>query len=99
MTPASQFVTSPPLQQLQLTPAQGVAKGVTSAVGNTVSGVSNTVGGVVGAVGRGLGETVTGATGGLGRPVGDSLAAVGDGVQVATADLAKGARHAGQWKT
>jgi hypothetical protein len=92
-TPHKSTWLTNPLQR-----AQGVVKGVTSAVGNTVSGVSNTVGGTVGAVGRGLGEVVNGATGGLGKPVGDLLADVGTGVEAGTAAAAKGARDAGQWK-
>jgi hypothetical protein len=63
-----------------------------------VSGVLNTAGGLVGAVGRGLGETVTGVTGGMGKPVGSALKFVGDGVQGGAANIAKGARDAGQWK-
>lgn len=37
-------------------------------------------------------------TGGVGRPLGDGLASVGTGVENGLADVAKGARDAGNWK-
>ena len=48
--------------------------------------------------GRGVGNTVTAVTGGVGKPVGNALHSVGDGVEGGAANLAKGAKNAGEWK-
>jgi len=83
----------------KLTPeGQAVAKGLTTAVGHTVSGASNLVGGTVGAVGRGGGDIVTGITGGVGAPIGAALTSLGNGVQDGAAALGNGAKRAGQWR-
>ena len=47
-----------PIGQSNNNGAEGVAKGVTSTLGNLTGGVVKTAGGVVGSVGQGLGDTI-----------------------------------------
>lgn len=79
--------------------ATGVAKTVTSTVGDTVGGLTNTVGGVLGVATRGVGEAVNSATGGLGKPLGDGIANIGTGVEGGVGSVAQGVKDAGEWKT
>lgn len=55
------------------------------------------MGGVLGATLRGVGETVEGATGM--RSVGQGLADVGNGVENGAADIARGIKNAGEWRS
>jgi len=79
------------------TGAEGVAKGVTSTVGNLLGGVGRTAGTVVGAAGRGVGDTINSTTGT--QAVGNGLKSVTDGVEGGAHSVSKGAEDLGQWKT
>ncbi|CZT24001.1 uncharacterized protein RCC_09718 [Ramularia collo-cygni] len=76
--------------------AEGVAKGVTSTLGNLTGGVLKGVGSVTGAAGRAVGETVNNTTGT--KAVGDSLQYVTGGVEGAGQTAGKGLEDVGQWK-